>query len=129
MFFTTIKAVEEFNEMMNSMGISSVAYHSKMTDEKKTYNLAKFSEGGAKLLIGALALSEGLNIVEVDVTIIVGSDSKKRSFIQKTGRAKRAAAGKDTAYIYQIYARNTVEEQYLINRMETLPKGTEIINR
>ncbi len=128
-FFSMINAVEAFNEMMHSMGVPSVIYHSKMSDEQKAQNLAKFASGGAKMLIGAFAIGEGLNIPSADTMILVGGSSKSREFIQRSGRVKRASAGKELAQIFQIYARGTVEESYVQNRLDTVPEGIKIINK
>lgn len=125
-FFTTTASVDYFYDIMIKEGVPVSKIHSKMHSDTRKEHLQAFSLGKTKILTGAFAISEGLNIPDADTVIIVGGTSVERQFIQRVGRVLRVARGKQSAQVYQIYATGTMEEKWIKNRTLSVAKSTEI---
>lgn len=128
-FFTTTEAVDQFCEMLKSMnscdgGISKI--HSKMKKKERKISFDKFVSGENCILVGAFAISEGINIPNASSAIIVGGTSGEREFIQRIGRVLRAIDGKDYAQIFQIYAKGTMEDWWIRNRTLWIAKSSKV---
>lgn len=128
-FFTTTEAVDQFCDMLKSTdccggGISKI--HSKMKKKERELNFNRFVSGESCILVGAFAISEGINIPDASNAIIVGGTSGEREFIQRIGRVLRAIDGKDYAQIFQIYVKGTMEEWWIRNRKTWVAKSCKI---
>jgi superfamily II DNA or RNA helicase len=71
--------------------------------------LRAFEAGRIRALVSPRVLNEGLDVPAADVGIVVGSGLGAREFVQRVGRLLRKVDGKETAVVYQLVARNTVE--------------------
>ena len=125
-FFTTIKTVNEFKDKLASSGIIAAAIHSKMGKKDREQSFKDFESGKIKILTGAFAIGEGLNVPDADAAIIVGGTSKEREFIQRAGRVLRVAPGKNAATIYQIYIKRTMEENWVKSRLSSVPANVNV---
>lgn len=125
-FFTTIAAVDSFNNIMIKEGIPSSKLHSGMNKEDGIKNMQYFAEGKTRVLIGAFSISEGVNVPDADVVILVGGNSEERQFIQRVGRVLRIAKDKESAQVYQIYVKDTMEQGWIKKRMLSVAKSTII---
>lgn len=125
-FFTTTASVDYFYDIMVKEGVPVSKIHSKMHPDDRKEHLRAFSSGKTKILTGAFAISEGLNIPDADTVIIVGGTSVERQFIQRVGRVLRVARGKQSAQVYQIYCTGTMEEKWIKNRTLSVAKSTNI---
>jgi len=90
-------------------------YHSKSSKE----HLQDFRNEKINRLSCVQALNEGINVPNVDNAVIVQVNSKERHLIQKIGRAVRYRPN-HTAKIYVIYARDTVDENWVRKATESL---------
>jgi superfamily II DNA or RNA helicase len=59
-------------------------------------------------------LDEGYNLPKIDIGVIMAGDSTARQTVQRAGRVLRRKS--KTSHIYQIYCKNTIEEQYAHRR-------------
>ena len=128
-FFTTTAAVDYFYDIMVKEGVSVSKIHSKMKKDERRSQYKDFENDTAKVLVGAFAIGEGLNLPSSDTAIIVGGTSKEREFVQRVGRVVRTAAGKGKANIYQIFAIRTNEEKWVKSRTLNVAKSTVIETR
>ena len=61
-------------------------------------------------------VTEGVNLADIEVGVIVQLDGKERLFIQKVGRALRAKS----PIVYIFYFKDTQDEKYLNNALENI---------
>jgi len=129
-FFTTTEAVDQFCDMLTSSasdcGICMSKIHSKMKKKEREISFDRFVSGESCILVGAFAVSEGINIPDASNAIIVGGTSGEREFIQRIGRVLRAINGKDYAQIFQIYVKGTMEEWWIRNRKAWVAKSCKV---
>lgn len=129
-FGDTIKMVEIIHSRLREAGISSIKIHSvrkKHKDDQKEQSrtererLIKYlSEGKVRVLVGAVAIEEGLDLPDMDNAIFVSifSPSAKKS-IQRSGRVMRPRPDKH-ATIYVLYSENTIEEKKRLPELRKL---------
>ncbi len=130
-FTTVIETMYIFEEAMAKHGIPVSIVHStnpqyKMPAKVRAQNFADFADDTTKVLVGAFAISEGIDVVDSDVAIILGGTSQERSFIQRSGRVLRATEGKDLAEIYQVYMQGTMEAGWVTSRLKSIPRDTPV---
>ncbi len=128
-FFTTTATVDYFYDIVTKEGMLASKIHSKMRKDDRREHLEAFASGKTQILVGAFAISEGLNIPDSDTVILVGGTSKEREFIQRVGRIVRVSPGKDSAHVYQIYAKDTMEAGWVKSRTLNVAKSTIITTR
>ena len=110
-FGETIEMVDTIHQLLLEHGIKAVKIHSKLkqNDREKDRIMQLLRRGESRVLVGAYAIEEGLDIPVLDnavfVCIVTASDLK---IIQRSGRVMRAQPGKEVK-IHVIYAENTVE--------------------
>ena len=131
LFTTTIETMYIFEEAINLLGVPVSIVHSsnpeyKMPAKVRAQNFADFADGTTKVLVGAFAISEGINVPDADVAVIMGGTSQERSFIQRSGRVLRVTADKDTAEIFQVYMKDTMEAGWVKSRLKSIPRNTSI---
>lgn len=131
LFTTTIETMYVFEEAVSKLGIPISIVHSsnpeyKMPAKVRAQNFENFADGTTKVLVGAFAISEGINVPDADVAIIMGGTSQERSFIQRSGRVLRVITDKDTAEIFQVYMKDTMEGGWVTSRLKSIPRDTKI---
>ena len=87
-----------------------VLYHSKLPDSVRDEALRLYWKGTARVILSARALIEGYNVPSTDVGIIAASSTSPRQRIQTIGRVLRRSAGKDSSKVYNIYVRESSDE-------------------
>lgn len=107
-FCASVKQAEELGK--------GFAITSKQSSKKNQETIDAFNKGELSKLYAVGMATEGLNLANIQVGIIVQLDGKERLFIQKFGRALRAEH--PTAYIF--YYDNTQDEKYLKNAIENI---------
>ncbi len=88
---------------LKSQGMTSVAYHSRMSSAHRRDNLRMFRRGESNVLVTCRALDEGTNVPESNVAIVAQSTTSTRQRIQRLGRVLRPANGKNYATVYTLY--------------------------
>lgn len=92
--------------------MNALQYHYKVGNKKsKTAILDAFKAGDSNLLFSCRALTEGVNIPDAEVGIMVSGTRSARSRIQTVGRLLRG----DEATIYFIYFPQTKDSRSLAN--------------
>ena len=88
--------------------------HSGIPKEKRDANLIGFKRDKYNVVLTSKQLDEGFNLPKIDVGIIMAGDSTSRQTVQRAGRVLRKKT--KSSNIYQIYCKNTIEEQYALKR-------------
>jgi superfamily II DNA or RNA helicase len=78
-----------------------------------------FRAGNLRALVSARVLNEGIDVPDADVAIVVSAAFGEREHVQRVGRLLRPREGKQ-ATVYELIARDTVEEQRAEKRGKTL---------
>jgi superfamily II DNA or RNA helicase len=113
---------------MLDIDVRPVVINSSVPKKKQFENMRLFKEGEANVLLASMSLDEGMNIPAIDVGIILSGNATVRQMIQRAGRVLRKAVDKTHATIYQIYLKDSVEENQALRRSEffkTLAMETE----
>lgn len=129
LFTTTIETMYVFEEAVNKLGVPISIVHSsnseyKMPAKVRAKNFDDFATGETKVLVGAFAISEGINVPDANVAVILGGTSQERSFIQRSGRVLRVTPDKTEAQIFQVYMEDTMEAGWVKSRLKSIPRDT-----
>jgi len=103
-------SIEQCNYLGGENSINSDKKHSKLT-------LQKFNNREISNLFSVKMGVEGLNLEGIECGIIGQLDGTERPFVQKNGRMLRA----EFPEIYVLYFKNTKDEDYLQNVINTIP--------
>jgi len=107
-FTQFIEQAEAFSKALAECGIKSELVTSKTSDRDKAF--ARFSKGISNVIVTTTVLDEGVDVPDADVAVVLSGTGSKRQMIQRVGRVVRASPGKREARVYEIVARNTIEE-------------------
>lgn len=100
--------------------LCKTSYHSKNPDS--VLNLEKFNSGEADKLSCVLQLSEGINIPDLKVGIILHAYGNEKKLMQRLGRLMRLAAG-EKAIIHILMFKNTQDETWVENALKDLDQS------
>ena len=130
-FCTMIENMYIIKEAINVLGLDASIVHSSNPDYKmpakiRKQNLEDFASDKTQVLIGGPALSEGIDIPSASVCIILGGSSQEREYVQRSGRVLRVTPNKDTAEIFQIYMKETMEQTWVKSRLKSIARGTSV---
>ena len=92
-------------------------YHSKMTKEARTRNMALFREGQTRILVSCRCLDEGIDVPDANIGIVLSGSAVERQRIQRLGRIIRRAPEKDAACLYYIYIREAAEDRAFLHEI------------
>ena len=131
LFTTKIETMYVIEEAMNNHGVPISIVHSsnpeyKMPAKIRAQNFTDFADGTTNVLVGAFAISEGVDVPEADVAIIMGGTSQEREFVQRSGRVLRVTPDKTEADIFQVYMEDTMEAGWVKSRLRSIPRNTTI---
>jgi superfamily II DNA or RNA helicase len=87
-------------------------YHSKMSSKQRDAILDEFRNSTNGILISAKALKQGVDIPDCSVGIIVSRTRNSNDAAQQLGRIVRKAEGKEQSKLYNLYIRNTKDEEW-----------------
>jgi RNA polymerase primary sigma factor len=112
-----ILVFNEYNQQTNKcywhlldVGIKARIVHSGIEKEVRDQNLIDFKNDKFNVLLTSKVLDEGFNLPKIDTAVIMAGNSTAKQTIQRMGRVLRK---KDKhSNLYQIYCKDTVEEDY-----------------
>ena len=131
----TFSQTSAFCEMLTSrLGTRSNSYHTNLTPQiiggkkysgkkLKTRIMESFIEGEIDVLNTAKALDQGVDIPDIDMSLVCSGSSSVRQSIQRTGRNIRMKEGKRAVEI-NLYLRDTQSEKWLRKRQRKHPRST-----
>ena len=125
-FCEYIKTANNLKMKLKSLDINCVVYHSKLKKDIKNKYLKQYSLGDCNIMIAVKALDEGINVPKTNIGIVIGGSSVKRQIMQRLGRILRKK--ESIAILYQLYIKNTKDEEYLNKRNACIIKqATEVM--
>jgi superfamily II DNA or RNA helicase len=89
---------------------------SKKADKYNQQIIDSFNKKERNSIYAVGMITEGMNLTDIQVGIIVQLDGKERLFLQKAGRVMRS----DFPNIYIVYYKNTQDENYLKSALENI---------
>lgn len=95
------------SDMLNSMGVPSVAIHSKMPDAERDAGIAGFKSGMYRCAVNNNVLTTGFDHPEVDFIGVLRPTASSVLHVQMLGRGTRPAPGKKNCLVMD-FARNTM---------------------
>jgi len=111
----------EYNKQTNKCywnliesGVKACVVHSDLNKEKRMQNMIDFRKDKYNVMLASKVLDEGYNLPKIDTAVIMAGNSTSRQTIQRMGRVLRRKEKPST--LYQIYCRDTIEEDYAIQR-------------
>lgn len=112
--FTMEKKYSE--QIADDIGDKCVFIHSGLSNQERDSRLAQYSDGrtGIRLISTPRIFDEGVTIPRLSYGLLASRCSQERQFIQSLGRLIRKEHGKH-AIIIRLYAKNTVEEEWMKN--------------
>lgn len=103
--------------------IPVITHQTKAAERKEI--LENFLEGSYQAIVTSRVLNEGVDVPEAKVAIVLGGTTSAREYVQRLGRVLRKVGNRE-AVLYEIIARNTIEE----NRSQRRRKGSKrYVNR
>jgi superfamily II DNA or RNA helicase len=85
-----------------------VITHQTVAAERKAI-LDDFRSGKYRAIVTSQVLNEGVDVPEAKVAVVLGGSSSAREYVQRLGRVLRKK-GNEQAVLYEVIARNTVDE-------------------
>jgi len=85
-----------------------VITHQTIAAERKTI-LEGFRSGEYRAIVTSKVLNEGVDVPEAKVAVVLGGSASAREYVQRLGRVLRKR-GNEQAILYEVIARNTVDE-------------------
>jgi len=85
-----------------------VITHQTTAAERKDI-LDRFRAGEYRAIVTSRVLNEGVDVPEAKVAVVLGGSSSAREYVQRLGRVLRKK-GNEQAVLYEVIARNTVDE-------------------
>lgn len=111
----------QYNKQTNKMywhlldvGIKARILHSDIKKEERDKILIDFRNDKFHILVTTKVLDEGYDLPSISCAIIMAGDSTARQTIQRMGRVLRKK--KQISVLYQVYCKNTIEEQQAVER-------------
>lgn len=99
LFAHSIEKSQEVVRAFNSVGIRAIHLDGETPQFEREKNMKLFEKGEIKIVSNVNLFSEGLNIPNIEVVIMLRPTMSLGLFIQQVGRAMRKSEGKDKAII------------------------------
>ena len=110
-FIDTVKGMKVLKDFLGQHGIKSDVINAKVSMAERKVILDNLLKGKTRVLIGGNAISEGLDVPNLDNIILSSLFVKStRSYVQRLGRVLRPIKGKRVK-VYIVYAKDTIEEK------------------
>tara|TARA_R100001463_G_scaffold33883_1_gene74756 strand:+ start:1003 stop:2124 length:1122 start_codon:yes stop_codon:yes gene_type:complete len=103
--------------VQDTIGETCVVHHSGLSTKKRVSNLKRFADGRTKVkrISSAKTLDEGVTLPRLEFAVIASGSSKPKQMIQRVGRCLRLDIEGKHAIIIRLYAKDTVEENWIFN--------------
>lgn len=86
-------------------------YHSRAGKQANENALERFRNGEVLILITCKALDEGVDVPDAGIGIILSGTGMERQRLQRLGRILRRGEKKETAALYYLFVRESMEEK------------------
>jgi DNA repair protein RadD len=93
-------------DMLNDMGVSAIAIHSKMGDAARDAAIADFKSGKYRVAVNNNVLTTGFDFPAIDCIVMLRPTASPVLWVQMLGRGTRPFAGKENCLVLD-FAGNT----------------------
>ncbi len=107
-FAQFVEQAEEVWRALREVGVRAVLVTGESAGRDRAFG--EFRSGRANVLVSTTVLDEGVDVPDAEVAIVVSGTGSRRQMVQRAGRVVRAAPGKREAVLWEVVARNTIEE-------------------
>lgn len=104
-------------------GFRPCIFNTSIPKKIRYKNLEQYRDGKFDVIITTRALDEGYNLPKIGAAIILCGGKNDRQMIQRAGRVLRKKLV--SADIYQVYFRDTVEEEHAVKRYAIVKDSCE----
>ena len=114
-FAESITSAEYIHNSLLRLGVPSILIHSNLKTDRiaRERIMNDLKSGRARVLVGVISISEGINLPDMNQGIILSpSVAGRRQYVQRLGRILRYRPGK-RAKLWVLFAMGTVEERNL----------------
>lgn len=119
-FCRTRAYAEQVTEMLEHAGLSAIALHGDLNQQKRERNLAKFTEGKAAVLVATDVAARGIHVDNVDLVIQADPPDDNKGYTHRAGRTGRA--GKTGHVITVIPRTRQKRTRELLENAEIVPQ-------
>lgn len=103
---------------MVELGLRPCIFNTSISKKVRMQNLEDYATDKYDTIITTRALDEGYDLPKIDVAIILSGGNTSRQMIQRVGRVLRKT--KNDKEIYQVYFKDTIEEEMAFKRYELM---------
>lgn len=100
-------ATRLYESVASSDGVNAWVYHSQMSRADRTVMLSRFRSAGPSALLACRCLDEGIDLPDVDASILVSSTQSERQRIQRIGRVLRRGDGNKRPIVVTLSVKET----------------------
>ena len=93
-------------DMLNDMGVPSIAIHSKMADVERDKAIADFKSGKYRAAVNNNVLTTGFDFPAIDLIVVLRPTASPVLWVQMLGRGTRPSPGKENCLVLD-FAGNT----------------------
>lgn len=105
-FASGVEHACNISDMLNDMGVPSVAIHSKMGDAARDAAIADFKAGKYRVAVNNNVLTTGFDFPAIDCIVVLRPTASTVLWVQMLGRGTRPFGGKDNCLVLD-FAGNT----------------------
>lgn len=108
---------------LTELGFRPCIFHTGISKQSRYDNLELYRQGVYDTIITTRALDEGYNLPQIDAAVIMCGGNNSRQLVQRAGRVLRKK--NRSAEIYQVFFRETIEEEYAMKNYEKMRQSCE----
>lgn len=89
-FCRTRAYAERVTELVTEAGVSAVPLHGNLSQARRERNLARFTEGKARVLVATDVAARGIHVDDVDLVLQADPPDDPKAYLHRAGRTGRA---------------------------------------
>ncbi len=95
LFLRTKHHAKRLARDLTAAGIPAVDLHGNLTQPQRDRNLARFADGGVRVLVATDVAARGVHVPDVELVVHVDPPAEHKAFLHRSGRTARAGARGD----------------------------------
>jgi superfamily II DNA or RNA helicase len=113
LFTQRTRSADRIVAELRSLGVDAAAHHSEISGDDKRRALDDFAEGRLKAIVAVDTLTEGIDVPQADLEIVMAASQQRRQMIQRMGRVLRPKADGRAARFAIVSVAGTCEDPAL----------------
>jgi superfamily II DNA/RNA helicase len=93
LFMRTKHTAKKLAKQLTAAGIPAVDLHGNLSQRKREENLARFTDGRARVLVATDIAARGIHVDDVALVVHVDPPTEHKAYLHRSGRTARAGAG------------------------------------